>query len=179
MAEEKGFEPLKHVAVLTRFRVVRLQPTRPLFQKQLLLFYRIYRIIVYMQPSVFTKIVQGEIPSHKVYEDDRVLAFMDIAPVQEGMLVLIPKDQIEHFEDLPEEISTRLIVVAQKLMKTLKHTYPDRTKIALQVEGLDVPHAHIKLVPITVASDLEAKPPQGEPDHSRLAEQAERIKENL
>ena len=108
-----------------------------------------------------------------------MLAFMDIAPVQAGMIVIISKEQIEHFEDLPEETATRMILAAQKLMKALKRTYPERTKIALQVEGLDVPHAHIKLVPITTAADLKAEPPTDEPNHPELAAQAERIKQNL
>lgn len=132
-----------------------------------------------MQPSVFTLIVRGEIPSHKVYEDSDVLAFMDIAPVQEGMIVIISKKQVEHFEDVPESIASAMILTAQRLMKALKRTYPERTKVALQIEGLDVPHAHMKLVPITVADDLYAKPPEGEPDHTKLAEQAERIKQNI
>lgn len=132
-----------------------------------------------MQPTIFTRIVQGEIPSHKVYEDETVLAFMDIAPVQEGMIVLISKEQIEHFEDIPEQTAAHMITVTQKLMRALKRAYPTRTKIALQVEGLDVPHAHIKLVPITVAADLKAEPPVGEPNHTELAAQAERIKHNI
>lgn len=132
-----------------------------------------------MQPTVFTKIVQGEIPSHAVYDDDLCMAFMDIAPVQEGMIVLIAKEQINNFEDVPAETAAHMINVTQQLMRALKRTYPSRTKIAVQIEGLDVPHAHIKLIPITVPEDLKSTPPSGEPDHEALEKQAERIKQNI
>jgi len=95
------------------------------------------------------------------------------------MIVLICKEQIEHFEDVPEEIASQMIWVSQKLMKALKRTYPESVKIALQIEGLDVPHAHIKLVPITQAADLKAEPPSVGPNHTELAKQAERINQNI
>lgn len=132
-----------------------------------------------MQPTVFTRIVQGEIPSHTVYDDDYCMAFMDIAPVQEGMIVLVAKEQINNFEDVPAETAAHMINVTQQLMKALKCTYPDRIKIAVQIEGLDVPHAHIKLIPITVPDDLKSTPLSGEPDHEALEKQAERIKQNI
>lgn len=132
-----------------------------------------------MQPSVFTKIVRGEIPAHTVYDDDICMAFMDIAPVQEGMIVLIAKEQIDNFEDLPPDTAAHMITVTQQLMKALKLTYPNRTKIVVQIEGLDVPHAHIKLIPVTTPEDLKSTPPSGEPDHQALSKQAERIKQNI
>jgi histidine triad (HIT) family protein len=132
-----------------------------------------------MEPSIFTKIIQGDIPCHKVYEDEKTFAFMDIHPIAEGMVLVIPKHQIDHFEDLPDDLLCAVMLTSKKVMRALRRVYPDKVKIALQVEGLEVPHVHVKLFPIDNGVDFHALPDDGEPDHEKLATIAQKIQENL
>lgn len=132
-----------------------------------------------MEESIFTKIARGEIPSHKVYEDDYCMAIMDIYPVQEGMIVIFIKKQIDNFEDMPEDIRNHFMTAVTKIMKALRLTFPDKKKIAVQIEGLQVAHAHAKLFPINTGEDFRAKPSTAEPDHATLAALAEKIKGNI
>ncbi len=129
-----------------------------------------------MQDSIFTKIIKGEIPCHKIYEDQHTIAFLDIHPVQEGMTVVAPKIQIDNFEDLDEEYYTALWSTVHKVAKRMHAVYADAKKIAVQVEGLDVPHAHVKLFTANTASDLRKEAdPDLEPDHPALAEVAQKL----
>lgn len=132
-----------------------------------------------MEPSIFTKIINGEIPCHKVYEDDLTFAFMDIQPIQPGMVLVIPKEQIDNFEDLPDELLAGLMISSKKIMKALRAVYPDKKKIGVQIEGLEVPHAHVKLIPINSGEEFHAQPDTSEPNHEKLAELAEKIRSNL
>src|SRR5689334_22224501 len=128
-----------------------------------------------MQPSVFTKIINGELPCHKVYEDDKTLAFLDIHPVQEGMVVVVPKVQVEEVVGLPDDSYSALMQSVQKVAKKLKEVYPDK-KIAFQVEGFDVPHAHVKLFPMSLPADFHAQADSSvEPDHVKLADIAKKL----
>lgn len=132
-----------------------------------------------MEPSIFTKIINGEIPCHKVYEDDLTFAFMDIQPIQPGMVLVIPKEQIDNFEDMPDELVSAVMITSKKIMKALRRVYPDKKKIGIQVEGLEVPHAHVKLFPIDSGAEFHAHPDSSEPDHEKLADLAEKIRSNL
>lgn len=131
------------------------------------------------EPSIFTRIINGDIPCHKIYEDEHTFAFMDIHPVQEGMVVLTTKHQIDYFENVPSELIEPLFSAAQKITQALKHTYPAKKRIALKIEGLEVPHVHVVLYPINTAEDFRALPDQTEPDHAKLAHQAEQIRRNI
>ncbi len=128
-----------------------------------------------MQDSVFTKIIKGEIPSHKIYEDDRTLAFLDIHPLQPGMTLIISKTQVENFDDLDEQDYTALWQTVRKVAKRLREYFPEHAKIAVQVEGLDVPHVHVKLFPFTTSDQYHALAPDIEPDHAALAFLAEKL----
>ena len=128
-----------------------------------------------MNDSVFTKIIKGEVPCHKVYEDDRTIAFMDISPVQPGMVVVVTKTQVEDFFNLDDDDYLALMKTAKLVARKLHEVFPDKKRIAMQIEGLDVPHAHIKLFPVDNGSDLSAQPPAGEPDHAALAEMAQKL----
>ncbi len=132
-----------------------------------------------MADSIFTKIINGEIPSHKVYEDEQTFAFMDINPVQAGMVVVVPKVEIDNIEDLNPEQFSSLMLATQKVMRALRKTYPDKAKIAVQVEGLEVPHAHVKLFPINSADEFRALPANQDPDHTQLAEQSQKIRSTI
>jgi histidine triad (HIT) family protein len=130
-----------------------------------------------MEESVFTKIVKGDIPAHKIYEDDRTMAFLDIHPVQPGMTLVISKKQVENFEDLDPADYRALWETVQKVARRLREAFPDRKKIAVQVEGLDVAHAHVKLFPIDKAEDFRMLPDfSKQADHETLAKLAERLR---
>lgn len=129
-----------------------------------------------MQDSVFTKIIKGEIPSHKVYEDEKTLAFMDINPIQPGMVLVIPKAQVDHFMDLDDHDYQALMAAVKKVARKMHEVFPDK-RIAVHIEGLDVPHAHVKLFPFASAQEFRASPNTAtEPNHPALAQMAEKLK---
>ena len=132
-----------------------------------------------MEPSIFTKIINGEIPCHKVYEDELTYAFMDIYPIQPGMVLVVSREQIANIEDLPDELYDAVLKTAHKLMRALRKSYPDKFKIAMQVEGLDVQHVHVKLFPIDNPAEFHALAPTTEPNHVELEQIAEKIRSNL
>lgn len=130
-----------------------------------------------MQDSIFTKIIKGELPSYKIYEDDKTLAFLDIFPVMPGMVVVIAKQQVANFEDLDDETHTALWVTVKKVAKKLRSVFPDAKKIAVQVEGLEVPHTHVKVFPIYKLGDFSAKSdPESNPTTEELTAMAERLR---
>lgn len=128
-----------------------------------------------MQDSIFTKIIKGEIPCHKVYEDELTLAFMDIHPVQPGHTLVIPKKQIEFVWDLPDEDYQAVMATVKKVALRLREVLPQHY-VSERIVGTDVPHAHVQLVPFTVTADLR-KPQdmESEPDHTALAEMAKKL----
>lgn len=128
-----------------------------------------------MHDSVFTKIIKGEIPAHKVYEDDKTLAFMDINPVQPGMVLVVPKVQIDHFMDLEDADYQALMAAVKKVSKKMRQVFPDK-RVAVMIEGLDVPHAHVKLFPFASAGEFRALPNTNtEPNHPALAQMAQKL----
>lgn len=128
-----------------------------------------------MQDSVFTKIVKGEIPCHKIYEDEETLAFLDIHPVMDGHTLVIPKQQIEFVWDLPDELYIRVMATTKKVALRLREVLP-QPYIHMRVVGIDVPHAHVQLIPFTQSSEL--KKPQDvhrEPNHELLSALAKKL----
>ena len=103
--------------------------------------------------TIFTKIVNGEIPAYKVAEDENYLAFLDIFPVAKGHVLVIPKKEVDYIFDLEDEIYTGLQLFAKKVAAGLKKAIPCK-KVGVLVLGLEVPHAHIHLVPMQNESDL-------------------------
>jgi histidine triad (HIT) family protein len=129
-----------------------------------------------MQDSIFTKIIKGEIPSHKVYEDEKTYAFLDIHPVQEGMVLVVPKVQVAQFMDLEDEDYIALWHTVKKVAQRLHEVYPTKRRIGVQVEGLDVDHVHVKLFPIDTGHEFRAVvDPDADPDHAALAEVARKL----
>ncbi|CAN5637855.1 HIT domain-containing protein [soil metagenome] len=129
-----------------------------------------------MEPSIFTKIINGEIPAHKVYEDELTLAFLDIHPIQPGHVLVVPKQQIDHFMDLPDDYYVALWNTVKKVALRLREVFPEKNRIAVIVEGLDIAHAHVKVFPINTDEEFRNKPDmQTEPDHEALAKMAKRI----
>ena len=106
--------------------------------------------------TLFTKIVNGSIPSYRIYEDEYTYAFLDITPKTRGHLLIVPKRvEIADFEELPAEEYVALMQTAQHLARVLKRTFSPR-KVALLIEGLQVPHVHVHLIPIESDADLHA-----------------------
>ena len=106
--------------------------------------------------SIFTKIIKGEIPSYKIAEDENYLAFLDAMPLVKGHTLVIPKKEIDFIFDLDSEDYKNLWSFAQNVAKKLQTTYSDK-RIAVAVVGLEVPHAHIHLIPITKMEDMNFK----------------------
>lgn len=132
-----------------------------------------------MEPSIFTRIIRGEIPCHKVYEDDRTIAFMDIRPLTEGHVVVTTKTQVDDFEKLPDEDYQALFTAVKKVAAKAKEVFGVR-KAVITVEGFEVPHAHVHVLPCesadgfyTALEQRDERPT--EPDHEALAKLAERL----
>lgn len=106
--------------------------------------------------SIFSKIVAGEIPCYKVAETEDCLAFLDIAPMAKGHLLCIPKKEVDYLFDLDDELYCKLQLFAKSVAKGLKKAVPC-TKVGVGVVGVDVPHAHIHLVPLQNGSELNFK----------------------
>jgi histidine triad (HIT) family protein len=103
--------------------------------------------------SIFTKIINGEIPSYKIAESEDFYAFLDVFPIAKGHTLVVPKKEIDQFFDLDEDHMARIMPFAQKVAKALKATIPCN-RIGVSVIGLEVPHAHVHLVPINEISDI-------------------------
>jgi len=128
-----------------------------------------------MEESLFTKIIKGEIPCHKVYEDDKVLAFLDINPTQPGHTLVIPKKQIEFVWDLPDDDYEALMSAAKKIAQHIREVLNVKF-VGVKVIGEEVPHAHIHLIPFNKSSEFfELRPENSDPDHAALAEMATKL----
>lgn len=128
-----------------------------------------------MQDSIFTKIVNGEIPCYKLYEDELTLAFLDIHPVQPGHTLVVPKQQIEFVWDLPDELYVAVMQTTKKVALQLRSTL-SVPYVSQRIVGIDVPHAHVQLIPFTDPADLKISQDfSAEPDHDALAELAKRL----
>jgi histidine triad (HIT) family protein len=132
-------------------------------------------ILGVMQDSIFTKIIRGEIPSHKIYEDELTYAFLDIHPAQPGHTLIVPKKQVEFLWDLDSADYQAVMATVQKLGKHLRHTL-GRPYVGMQVIGVDVPHAHVHLIPFETVEQYRTRPDMSaEPDHPALAAMAQRL----
>jgi histidine triad (HIT) family protein len=104
--------------------------------------------------SIFSRIVSGEIPSHKVAENEEFLAFLDAFPIARGHTLVIPKKEVDYLFDLDEDTYTRLFLFARSIVPTLEKTVPC-LRIGVSVIGLEVPHVHIHLIPLNSMSDAD------------------------
>ena len=109
--------------------------------------------------TIFTRIVNGEIPCYKVDEDDNFLAFLDINPLQEGHTLVIPKKEINYIFDVEDELHAGLWNFAKKIAKGIEKVIPCQ-RIGITVIGLEVPHAHIHLIPLKTMYDMDFRRPK-------------------
>lgn len=124
--------------------------------------------------SIFSKILSGEIPCHKVAEDDRCFSFLDIRPIVYGHTLVIPKTEVDYYFDLDDDYLSHLNVFAKKVAKALEQEV-DCLRVGVMIAGLEVPHAHIHLVPIQAISDLSFANPRVTLSNEEMAELAGRI----
>lgn len=128
--------------------------------------------------SIFSKIVSGEIPSHKVAETADFLAFLDVSPLVMGHVLVIPKKEIDYIFDMDDELYTGLTLFAKQVAKGVKAAFPCK-KVGVAVIGLEVPHAHIHLIPMNTVSDMNFAKEKLKPSQEELAEAAVKIKAQL
>lgn len=103
--------------------------------------------------SIFSKIISGEIPSFKIAENEKFYAFLDVFPLVEGHVLVVPKPEVDKFFDLGDEYLSELLVFAKPIAKAIEKTF-DCNRCGISVIGLEVPHAHLHLIPINSADDL-------------------------
>jgi len=103
--------------------------------------------------TLFSKIIAGEIPSYRVAENDQFFAFLDIFPLREGHTLVVPKTEVDHFFELPDDYLAKILLFAKPIAKAIENAFPCN-RCGISVVGLEVPHAHIHLVPLDSADDL-------------------------
>ena len=127
--------------------------------------------------SIFTKIIKGEIPCYKIAEDDRFIAFLDVFPIKKGHTLVVPKAQIDYLFDLDDSLLSDLMIfskkVAQKMQKAISCE-----RIGVAVIGLEVPHAHIHLVPLDTVGDIDFSQPKLQLSAKEMTEISDSIRIN-
>lgn len=128
--------------------------------------------------TLFSKIVSGETPAHKVAETSEFLAFLDINPLKMGHVLVIPKKEVDYIFDVDDELYTGLMIFTKIVAKAIKKAVPC-TRIGVAVIGLEVPHAHVHLIPIDKMSDMDFGKTKLNPTQQELSEVALRILDAL
>ena len=128
--------------------------------------------------TIFSRIIAGEIPSYKVAENDKFFAFLDINPVNWGHTLIVPKQETDYIFDIDDDQLAEMSVFAKKVARAMKKAIPCR-KIGVTVLGLEVPHAHIHLVPLQKEGDMDFRHKISDPDPVRMKEIADSIAANL
>ena len=129
-------------------------------------------------PTLFSRIVNGEIPSYKIAEDKDYYAFLDINPLAEGHTLVIPKQETDYIFDLDDKSLAGMMVFAKKIAQAIDKTMPCK-RVGIAVLGLEVPHAHIHLIPINGVHDIEFSRPKLKLTPERFNQIAEKIKAAL
>lgn len=120
-------------------------------------------------PTLFTKIINGELPGRFVYKDEHAVAFMTIQPISAGHTLVIPRQEIDHWIDMPDDIAQKVMLASQTVGRAIQKAY-DPIKVGVMVAGLEVPHVHYHLIPIHQISDLNfANQKEATPDELEQA----------
>ena len=128
--------------------------------------------------SIFSKIIAGEIPCHKVAENDTCFAFMDIMPLAMGHVLVVPKVEVDRYFDLDEKTLSELTVFAKKIAKAIESVVPCN-RVGVAVIGLEVPHAHVHLIPLNSVEDINFERHKLKVSSEELAEMASKIRAEL
>lgn len=126
--------------------------------------------------SIFTRIINGEIPAYKLAEDDSFIAFLDVNPLCAGHALVVPKAEVDHLFDLENGQLQAILPFAKEVARRIKAVVPC-TRIGISVIGLEVPHAHVHLVPINTIADLDFTKPRAKFTPAEFAALAERIRQ--
>jgi histidine triad (HIT) family protein len=126
-------------------------------------------------PSIFTKIINREIPGYIVAEDDRFIAFLDVMPLVEGHTLIVPKKEVDYIFDLDETTLADMMVFAKKVAVALKKVIPCK-RIGVAVIGLEVPHTHVHLVPMNTMNDINFTKPKLKLEAELMKAIAEKVK---
>ncbi len=105
-------------------------------------------------PTIFTRIINGELPGRFVWRDERCVAFLSIAPLKPGHTLVVPRQEVDHWIDLSPDLARHLMGVAQSIGRALQHGFKP-VRVGLMIAGLEVPHTHLHVVPITTMADLD------------------------
>lgn len=127
------------------------------------------------EQSIFTKIINGDIPCHKVYEDEKTLAFLTIGPIRDGHTLVVPKKQVDHLWDLEEKDYQAVMATTKKVAKRIQEVMQP-VRVGTHVAGLEVPHAHVHVFPFDSEAEFWTQPTDAEPDHAKLASIAAKLK---
>jgi histidine triad (HIT) family protein len=128
-----------------------------------------------MADTIFTKIIKGEIPSHKIYEDDKTFAFLDIHPKSDGHVLVVPKKQVEFVWDLEDGDYQALMATVKKVGRRIREV-SDKPYVGVMVIGIDVPHVHVHVFPFSTMEEYSHRPDMtAEPDHADLAAIAKKL----
>ena len=103
--------------------------------------------------TIFSKIIAGEIPSYRIAENEKFFAFLDIFPLREGHVLVVPKTEVDKFFDLPDEFLSEMLLFAKPIAKAIERSF-NCNRCGMEVVGLEVPHAHMHVIPINSANDL-------------------------
>lgn len=128
--------------------------------------------------TIFSKIIAGEIPSYKVAEDDKFYAFLDINPIAWGHTLVVPKKEVDYIFDLDDELLGDMAVFAKKVAKAMKKAIPCK-KVGMAVLGLEVPHAHIHLIPLKNEGDMDFRHKIENPSPDKMKEVCKAIADNF
>jgi len=129
-------------------------------------------------PSIFSRIINKEIPCHLIAENDQYMAFLDVMPLREGHTLVVPKNEVDYIFDLSSEELAGLLEFARPIAKAIEKVVPCQ-RIGLSVIGLEVPHTHVHLVPIDTANDLNFTRSKMPADQGKLAEIAAQIRAQI
>lgn len=128
--------------------------------------------------TIFSRIIAGEIPSYKIAENEHFFAFLDIFPLREGHVLVVPKTETDHFFDVNDELLAEWLVFAKPIAKAIEQAFPCN-RCGLSVIGLEVPHAHMHLVPVNNSNDLNFHQPKMKLTPEELAEVQRKILQYL
>ena len=128
--------------------------------------------------TIFSKIIAGEIPSYKIAENEKFFAFLDIFPLREGHVLVVPKIETDKFFDLPDEYLSEMLLFAKPIAKAIERSF-NCNRCGIEVIGLEVPHAHMHLIPINTANDLNFNQPKLKLTNEQLEKIRDRIISNL
>jgi len=126
--------------------------------------------------SIFTKIISGEIPSYKVHENEKFFAFLDISPLKAGHTLVVPKVEIDYIFDLPNDLLNEILVFSKEVARKIEAVI-ECERIGVSVIGLEVPHAHVHLIPMNSVLDMNFAKPKLELDSDYMADLAEKIRQ--